>query len=157
VAAKHSSGNANGRGLPLNTHDENLCCVVYLSTASALFSAPQLDALLHQAQAANHRVGITGALLYHDGNFIQAMEGSRPAVDTLMSRIRKDPRHHGIMVLLDEAAPSRRFAGWSMGLVRPDALPGAEVARANPFANVRGSVERDVVLLLLASFQKNMG
>lgn len=143
-------------GGELSTSSEDLHCLVYVSAATVLFGASQLDALLRQAQDANQRVGITGALLYHDGNFIQAMEGPQPAVETLMSRIRRDPRHHGIVVLLETAAASRRFAGWSMGLVRPDVLPGAEIAKINPLANVGGSADRDVVLLLLESFQRGM-
>lgn len=136
---------------------EILHCVVYLSTAREPFSGPQLDALLHQARDANQRAGLTGALFYQDGQFIQAIEGPRHAVEQLMTRIRTDQRHHAITVLFEEEATTRRFSGWAMGLVRPESLPNAEIAKFDPLANAIANPTRDVVLMLLNIFRRRMG
>lgn len=58
--------------------------------------------------------GISG-FLYFDGTFfLQVLEGTRPALDGMMSRLRADPRHYALRVLRDCPLQSRQFGGWSM-------------------------------------------
>lgn len=76
----------------------------------------------------NGRSGVTGALLYLNGNFLQVLEGLRDDIDATMTRIRKDPRHRGLLVLSDRAIKERCFPQWSMGFetVSPDDLAAHE-------------------------------
>jgi hypothetical protein len=97
----------------------DLVQLVYVSTADAPFTPAQLHDLLSVARANNARVGVTGMLLYHDGNFIQALEGPRAAVAALQERIALDPRHHGMLLLYHTRIETRSFAEWSMGFVDP--------------------------------------
>lgn len=48
----------------------------------------------------NERAGITGMLLYKDGNFMQLLEGEKEAVLRLHKNIIVDPRHKGFLTLL---------------------------------------------------------
>ncbi|MEM7363377.1 MAG: BLUF domain-containing protein, partial [Pseudomonadota bacterium] len=41
--------------------------------------------------------GVTGMLLYHEGSFLQALEGDRAVVEALYERIEEDPRLHHLM------------------------------------------------------------
>src|SRR5436190_458495 len=101
----------------------------YVSSATDLFSVDELAALLESCRVANECDAITGMLLYKGGNFMQTIEGPEVAVAGLRERLRTDPRHHGILFLLNGTREERLFDAWSMGfrdLSDPDvvALPG---------------------------------
>ena len=95
--------------------------LVYLSTSLI----PPLDAggesevqqILKVASRVNPALGVTGALTYNDFHFAQALEGRRPEVETLFSRIRLDWRHRDIVVLQEEWIARRDFPDWSMAYV----------------------------------------
>lgn len=95
--------------------ESSLYHIVYVSSASHLFSKQELLDLLEKAREKNHRLGITGLLLYRDGDFIQLLEGEKDAVETLFATISTDPRHSQTMVLLEEPTDQRLFDDWSMG------------------------------------------
>jgi hypothetical protein len=88
--------------------------LVYVSAAVTWFSESELRALLAGARFRNENSGITGMLLYKDGNFMQALEGPEATVRTLYKRIEGDRRHHGLLVLDSGVQQSRQFALWSM-------------------------------------------
>ncbi len=89
--------------------------LTYVSSATSLLQPVDLVALLGQARTANQDRGITGMLLYRDGNIIQVLEGEEDAVERTFSRISVDQRHRGVLVLQREQQPRRFFAQWSMG------------------------------------------
>jgi hypothetical protein len=62
----------------------------------------------------NEQAGITGMLWAGEGCFAQVLEGSADEVDVTMGRIRNDPRHTDIEVLLDGEVRARQFGNWSM-------------------------------------------
>jgi len=96
--------------------------LVYVSVASQEFSVGQLAELLAAARAQNTRIGVTGLLLYHEGSFLQLLEGPSEAVDATFRRIERDPRHSDVHVLLRGRVPAREFDGWSMGFVAPGTI-----------------------------------
>ena len=49
--------------------------LIYLSSATEMFTKEKLLALLEQSRPNNARLGITGILLYSNGNFMQTLEG----------------------------------------------------------------------------------
>ncbi len=54
--------------------------LVYVSSATLLFPGEDLRALLATSRKNNAELGVTGMLLYKDGNFIQILEGDEEAV-----------------------------------------------------------------------------
>lgn len=92
-----------------------LTSVSYVSTAVDAFDGAALADLLAQSRASNHDHDLTGMLLYRRGRFFQVLEGPQDAVDELMTKIRRDPRHTGVRVLLTEPLEERRFSEWTMG------------------------------------------
>lgn len=103
--------------------------LVYVSSATKLFTKSQLEELLRTSRTNNQAAGVTGMLLYKDGNFIQVLEGDGEKVLTLFQRISADERHFGVSVLLRQEVSDRDFPEWSMGfrdLNDPDVqrLPG---------------------------------
>lgn len=89
--------------------------LVYVSAAKVPFTQPQLLELLKVARDKNQRLGITGMLLYKDGDFLQLLEGERSAVKALFDHIKQDPRHDGTIVVDEEDTDERLFQDWSMG------------------------------------------
>ena len=88
--------------------------LIYSSTATHPFSDQELQDLLRYARDNNGQQGLTGILLYHDGHFMQLLEGEPAAVHALYQRITQDTRHTGVIKLADKAVESRSFADWSM-------------------------------------------
>ncbi|GHA58902.1 BLUF domain-containing protein [Pontibacter akesuensis] len=89
--------------------------LVYLSAAIKIMPDEELHSLLAQSRSNNERSGITGILLYHDGNFIQVLEGEEVQVMNLYYRIEQDSRHRGIIKLFSSHISQRDFPDWSMG------------------------------------------
>jgi hypothetical protein len=88
---------------------------VYVSSASALIDEASLQRLLVDWRPKNASLGITGMMLYSEGNIIQVLEGEKSKVEELMFTIASDPRHRGVIVLIQETVEERHFADWSMG------------------------------------------
>ena len=89
-----------------------------LYASRAVDDSPKaIDTILAQARAHNTACGITGILCYGNGGFLQAIEGSRTAVNELYGHIVKDPRHKDVALVYFEEIAERRFGGWTMGQV----------------------------------------
>lgn len=103
----------------------NLRRLAYISSASHALSDAELRLLLNTCRAHNSRLRISGYLHYHQGSFIQVLEGLDRSVHEMFERIRHDPRHHNLHVLIDETVSRRTFANWSMGCSCETSLPNA--------------------------------
>jgi hypothetical protein len=93
--------------------------------------ATELAPILESAVRRNSADGITGMLLYSDGNFLQVLEGTQENVRATYERICRDPRHRNITLLTEEEVPGRQFPHWSMGLRQ---LSPADIARFPQYA-----------------------
>jgi FAD-dependent sensor of blue light len=134
--------------------------LVYVSSAVELFSETELERLLKKSRRNNESAGLTGMLLYKDGNFMQCLEGPREAVQTLEARIRVDPRHRGMIVLLTEDDVQPEFKEWAMGFKKLDPDTALEVPGYSEFLDIPLTAERFQLkpsnsLKLLRSFRRN--
>jgi hypothetical protein len=113
---------------------------MYASRAMPAVDHEELLAILKKSKANNAKSGITGALCFSEGIFIQALEGGRTAVNKLYNHIAADARHSDVVLLNYDEIEERRFAGWSMGQVNMQRLNPAlllkysECARLDPYA-----------------------
>lgn len=96
--------------------------LVYTSKSVDPFSKDDLVKLLAISRQNNEKLGVTGMLLYQDGNFMQALEGDEEKVRALSARIAKDPRHVNFATLTDAHCEEREFPDWSMGFQNLDQL-----------------------------------
>ncbi len=87
--------------------------VIYASTSVSLLTDDELLERLETYRNANIEHGITGLLMYHDGNWIQYIEGE--AVGQLYENIRADVTHKGIITLDEGSVTDRLFPDWAMG------------------------------------------
>jgi hypothetical protein len=136
--------------------------VVYVSSAVELFSEEQLTDILKKSRENNSAVGVTGMLLYKDGNFMQLLEGAKEAVEETLGRIEHDPRHRHILKLLQQEAPERNFSEWSMGFKKLKRDSSPETPGYSDFLNLpldsREFIETpSKSLKLLLSFRKVVG
>jgi hypothetical protein len=98
--------------------------LLYVSSATRLFSRTELDEILEISRRNNTAVDVSGILLYKDGNLMQLLEGAEPAVTTLYARIGRDSRHKDLTMIWDGTEEERQFPSWSMAfrdLDGPDA------------------------------------
>ena len=109
--------------------------LIYTSAATALMGDDALSDLLAQCRTRNLAEDVTGMLLYKDGSFMQALEGSRDTIFRTYDRIGRDPRHKNLTLLRDRAIPARSFDGWSMGFRSLDA---ADLSRIPGYAHLSG-------------------
>jgi hypothetical protein len=64
-----------------------------MSVATRRLDGLELTALLTGARINNETLGISGMLVYHDGSFLQILEGECDVVGALFDHIAKDDRH----------------------------------------------------------------
>ena len=135
--------------------------LVYASSAVSPFSRDDLLDLLARSRSHNARTGVTGMLLYKDGNFLQALEGEEADVRATHARIERDRRHRGLLTLLQGPLAERRFPQWSMGLGRVDAAevsgnPGLNRFLATPWTGREFAADPSSAERLLMMFKKSM-
>jgi hypothetical protein len=135
--------------------------VVYVSSASQPFSKTALLELLEKARNKNTALGLTGMLLFKDGNFMQVLEGEQETVDNLIKTIESDPRHKDFILLIHGTSEQRFFSDWSMGfrdLRDKDApkTPGYTEFMNSPLTGEEFSKDLNRCLKLLLLFRKNM-
>ena len=74
----------------------------------------EFDALLMQARSFNRSVGVTGCLIYQERYFIQMIEGNKEVLEALMEKIKTDPRHSDVRIVVEGVARRRIFVDWGM-------------------------------------------
>ena len=76
----------------------------------------QLGTILSASNRNNSALGITGALVFDDRWFLQALEGERRAVWATFERIGEDERHAGTHLIELIGVEQRLFGNWWMGV-----------------------------------------
>jgi hypothetical protein len=92
--------------------------IAYVSTASWNLLREDLEAIVSAARGHNAQSGVTGILLYCDGNFMQYIEGPDTAVLEVFERIRRDERHYQVNELMNLPIAEREFGDWTLGFTR---------------------------------------
>lgn len=99
----------------------SLKSLTYTSFARLDLEASDLESIHRTARDVNALEGITGLLIFNGTHFLQIVEGVPDAIDDLVDRLRRDPRHSGIEVRDERAIEERSFPDWSMELVKVSA------------------------------------
>lgn len=135
--------------------------LVYLSTATHLFTDDILQSILESSRRNNASKDITGLLLYHEGAILQVLEGEETAVKKLYRLLEVDPRHQGVIKVMEGEAPTRYFRDWSMGFRRLSAKEWVDIEGYLPIGNaivnrtaLHQHEDREAMLTFLQSFYK---
>ncbi len=102
--------------------------LLYASGTTTPANDELLEDILAASRRNNAREGITGMLLAAEGVFLQILEGEATAVRSLVSRLRRDPRHRNVMILSEQTVLGRLFGNWDMGFKRLDPARGPDRA-----------------------------
>ncbi|QFU07835.1 Sensors of blue-light using FAD [Rhodobacteraceae bacterium THAF1] len=78
------------------------------------FDTGILHAILLDAQRANARDDISGALICRADIYLQWLEGPEPAVKDALARIARDDRHLNMRMRVEGTIPERMFGEWAM-------------------------------------------
>ena len=136
--------------------------LVYVSSAVDLFTDDELKKLLEKSRKNNSALGITGMLLYKEGNFMQFLEGPKQAVADLVTKIKADPRHRGVLLLLQEEHAHREFEQWAMAFKKLDPDSSVDAEGYSEFLDLPLNSQEFVdnpsrTLKLLMSFRQTVG
>lgn len=96
------------------TRMSELNYLIYVSSGCESINY-QLPFLLNHSEDNNKVYGITGVLLFDDGNIMQYLEGPQISVNQLYERIEHDSRHRNITKIIQESIEVRMFPEWHMG------------------------------------------
>src|SRR6201995_4012440 len=83
----------------------------------------ELGDIFSTARSGNKKIGVTGALLITDDEFVQTLEGPERVVSELYAQIYKDRRHEHVALLQSGEVPERFFGRWAMAKVAADGEP----------------------------------
>jgi len=125
-----------------------LHAIAYVSSASWNLRDDQVERIVAESRRLNTLNGITGVLLYCDGNFMHYLEGEQAAVHETFARIRGSASHYQVNELMNEPIEVREFGDWSMGFSQPGPDEFVDVAAAR----WRGTHECGPGAALLGSF-----
>ena len=135
--------------------------MVYVSTLVANGVA-EFPAILEVSVRNNLRSDVTGMLLYSEGGILQVLEGEKSRVLETFRVVERDPRHCGIIVLMEEDIPERQFSAWSMGFKHLTAAElkqfptGADVFQGQR-DNISARVLQGYARTILQSFRSHDG
>lgn len=135
----------------------DLACLLYVSTATRIFSEADMQEMLREARDRNEDNEITGLLIYGAGHFLQVLEGTHEKVVETYARICADDRHEKVTKMLEEPIDSRFFKDWSMAYrLYPSAqVPENPSLQAILTNEAKGTME--MVRELLRIFQSGLG
>lgn len=95
--------------------------LIYASRANTTGSIYQvIERIRASALRNNEPVGVTTALMYQSGWFLQWKEGRRDALIPIMERIEADPRHHSMRVVHSSRGPRILSGPWSTAVVQSE-------------------------------------
>jgi hypothetical protein len=134
-----------------------LTSLTYTSLARLDLQTTDLEDIHRIAREQNALDGITGLLVFNGTHFLQIIEGSEFAIEELVERLRRDPRHTGFEIRDRQKVDARSFPDWSMELVRvnasyfqardtiddrlPETVPGAIKARLLRMTELISTIE----------------
>jgi hypothetical protein len=95
--------------------------LIYVSTALDSVDLNEFKKILNTAQTNNGARDLTGMLAFNSKVFLQALEGSREAINDLYAKLVRDPRHFNLMLLKYAQIEQRHWSNWSMGFAAPNA------------------------------------
>jgi Sensors of blue-light using FAD len=114
--------------------------IIYSSEAATPMQTGDLQELLDYARGSNAAKGITGALIYADGIFLQILEGDKVLLQDLMTKIRRDLRHESVFILRESEVPTAIFSSWKMAFVSATLEQVAEWTGVSQASNIAESL-----------------
>ncbi|MFV8226831.1 BLUF domain-containing protein [Christiangramia aquimixticola] len=120
--------------------------ISYVSSVNFDLTNDEIQEILDFSRISNNANGITGILLYSDGNFFQVLEGDKDQLKPLFSAINDDHRHYDLMVIFEKQVSQAAFENYECDFISLDSRFNQEsmdiylsqIEKLNP--KIQGSV-----------------
>ena len=93
--------------------------LIYVSRCKQPMTQDALLEMLQPIQNHNRQNGVSGCLIYQDGEFMQLLEGKQQVLHALRDSIRADNRHEDFRIVAEGPLLQRIFNDWGMLLGNP--------------------------------------
>jgi len=88
---------------------------------------------------------------------MQTIEGAPAAIEALYAKIRRDPRHSGLILICDEPVAQRSYGDWSMAFREIARHEAAQIAGFRREQADISPADRDLARKLMHTFFHNAG
>jgi len=128
--------------------------ILYTSrkTMPAEHEVAEIAAIMAASRSWNEAQGITGGLINTPLSFAQLVEGPAAAVDDLMAKISKDPRHRDVRILRTETIGKVRLPAWAMAYSGPWSFVSRRVEPLVDIAGAPDPIAVDELMRLVVAF-----
>lgn len=96
-----------------NVQEKQLKYCVFASATHGNFGEEQLAELSAEYKKSLSEDGVTGVMLYEDGNFFQVIEGDADKIDAAYKRFSAEKHTHKVVKIIEEEQDQRSFAHWT--------------------------------------------
>lgn len=93
--------------------EQQLKYCVFASAANGSFGEEQLIELSAEYKKSLAEDGVTGVMLYEDGNFFQVIEGDADKIDAAYKRFSTEKHTRKVVKIIEEEQEQRSFADWT--------------------------------------------
>ena len=100
--------------------------ICYVSTAKSNLLKDEINEILSMTEIANNQRGITGLLLYSEGNFFQIIEGEKEETERLYKDIKNDARHFNLIKVFGKEISKDSFDGYKSDFISEDTRYSSE-------------------------------
>lgn len=70
--------------------------------------------IAEESRIRNARLGVTGALWFDGQHFLQLLEGSKEAINSVLHRVLNASQHKEIDIICFQKVPGRIYSDWAM-------------------------------------------
>ena len=88
--------------------------ICYVSTAAKELNKIEINQILELTEKKNNENGLSGILLYSDGNFFQVIEGEKDQVEEIFTVIKQDSRHFNIFTIFEKEITATNFEDYKV-------------------------------------------
>jgi hypothetical protein len=98
------------------------------STLEPLVAQDVVAKIVADSIRRNTRDSVTGGLIFTGRYFAQVIEGPSAAIESLLARMARDPRHEAMRILHRKPIASRFFFEWAMAYNGPSRMVEGRIA-----------------------------
>lgn len=129
-----------------------LTTLIYRSRVDPKLQQASIHKLVQDALCKNNANHVTGILLFDGAEFFQVLEGEEAVINALFTRIRADPRHNAVVLLMQDYSAYRRFQDTGMRLFDAgDRTAESIIEEIRNLSHFRGNYLQDDRIFRLAT------